>query len=110
MSRLVWIVVLMLTLTGVPRGRVVGWDAASRRDATHETTSPGAGGWHDRAGDSSIPILEAVPAAASGIQSASEHGARRTSAANPRHYAWNVQIHVTRPHDPPHLHTFTLLI
>jgi hypothetical protein len=105
MRGFVSMIVLAVALS-VGAGNCLGRDFY-RASRTHDLSSHGASGWSDRSAQT--PVIEAasqdttvadrsteIPRAASMLLPASRVSAARSPLA--------------RPHDPPYLHTFTLLI
>jgi len=108
LRRLVSMLVLALALSAAAgiwlRARSESCTACAGQDAASHDTS----GWNDRSRPQS-PIVGATPTATIVVHRSVQIG--RTTFA-PRH--GNPVMTVTRrllhPHDPPHLHTFILLI
>src|SRR5438094_455960 len=78
---------------------------------TQPNTSHDSTGWNDRTAHDSTPVLEAVTVATVGPDRSVAGGLAATPLVARRHrHASAVDVRVPRPHDPPHLHTFALLI
>ena len=109
MSRLVSAIVLSLALSGVAGDWFDHRGDFLAGGTTRETASHGASGWSDRARQVPIPIVEALPG---GTISADRSTGIVRGMAAPSHgrHLTIVRTRIARPHDPPHLHTYALLI
>jgi hypothetical protein len=109
MHRLVSVLVLSLALSGA------AGDWFDRRGdfpaggATQETASHGTSGWSDRTRHVPIPIVEALPSPTITVERSTAITRGMAAPSHGRHLTI-VPTRIARPHDPPHLHTFTLLI
>jgi hypothetical protein len=107
MQRLVSALVLSLALSGAAGDWLDHWGHFLARNTHRDTASHGTSGWSDRA--PAAPIVEAL---AGTTISVDRSPVIVRVMAVPSH-AGRVRIAGTRtarPHDPPHLHTFALLI
>jgi hypothetical protein len=108
MLRFVSAMVLSLALSGAAgdwfhqRGDFL---ASGPRDAA----SHGASGWSDRALQVLIPIVEALPGGTISVERSTGIVRGMAAPSHGRHLTI-VRTRIARPHDPPHLHTYALLI
>jgi hypothetical protein len=109
MHRLVSAIVLSIALSVATGNWLDHWGRFLACSTIHETASHGTSGWSDRARQTPTPIVEALPGATISVD---RSAVIVRGLAAPSH-AGRVSVlrtRTARPHDPPHLHTFALLI
>jgi hypothetical protein len=109
MRRLVSVIVLSLALSGATADWLNHWGHFVARSASRETASHGTSGWSDRARQPQVPIVEALPGATISVDR-SIVTVRGLATPSHRRHVTVLRTRTARPHDPPHLHTFALLI
>ena len=109
MLRLVSAVVLSLAMSGAAADWFDSCGDFLAGGASRETASHGAPGWSDRARQVPIPIVEALPGVTVSVDRSTGIIRGMAPPSHGRHLTI-VLTHIARPHDPPHLHTFALLI
>ena len=109
MHRLVSVVVLSIALSGATGDGLGHWGHFLACSTNRETSSHGTSGWSDRARQTQTPIVEALPGATISVD---RSAVIVRGMATPSHagHVTVLRTRTARPHDPPHLHTFALLI
>lgn len=109
MQRLISLLVLTLALSGVTADwlRERGHTSAGRPCET--ASSRGASGWQDPIRQTQTSVLEPSPGLTGGVDRSTAIPREMAAPNHGRHLA-SLPARVARPHDPPHLHSFALLI
>jgi hypothetical protein len=109
MHRLVSALVLSLALSGATGSWLDHWTRSLAHRASCETASHGTSGWNDRDHQVPIPIVEALPGGTISVDRSTGIVRGMAAPSHGRHLTI-VRTRIARPHDPPHLHPYALLI
>jgi hypothetical protein len=109
MHRLVSAIVLSMALSGAAGNWLDRCGHFLACSTNPGTASHGTSGWSDRARQTQSPIVEALPGATISVDRSAVI-VRGLAAPSHAGQVTVLRTRTARPHDPPHLHTFALLI